>query len=407
MTVELNQTPVDATSATLLLGAPTGRAGPPGLINLPSVAASVVSTLGLCVNPFMEISQENGTTLLTLASGTPKYGVDQMVGSFTGSMVIKSQQVANPFSATATFKRFLSSQQLSVTTSSALSAGHFVNLFQPIEGNMFKGMGWGGSDAAAIDVVAVVMASVTGTYSLYVQNAAAARSYVVPVSLTANTPAVVFATIPGDTSGTWPATTSHAVSIGFNAGAGSTFVAPANSAWQAGNYYAVSGNTNLSATLSATFTIGYLNAFPSGFLNYASASQVNLSKLASMRQPYDIDLNRCQRYWQASYAYGVAPGTVTQTGAEIVLMYNAYSILASPAIRYKNSIRPGVSVSIYNTQNGTSGQFSKHDPGDTFVSNHVGVTYAVSDRSYFFSLNANGTPNGYAHWQWVANSRIV
>lgn len=262
-----------------------------------SAALEAGAYLGFCTNPFMEISQENGATLLTLASATPKYGVDQMVGSFTGTMVIKSQQVATPFSATATFKRFLSSQQLSVTTAAALSAGHFVNLYQPIEGNIFKGMGWGAGDAASIDVVAVVSASVTGTYSLYVQNAAASRSYVVSVILTANTPTVVFATIPGDTPGTWPTDISQGLSIGFNVGAGSTFVAPSNNAWQAGNYYGVSGNTNLSATNAATFTVGYLNAFPTGVMPYTSAAQLDLSHLANMRRSYDSELLRCLRYY--------------------------------------------------------------------------------------------------------------
>ncbi len=265
--------------------------------NISAIGADPAAYLGLLTNPFMEISQEFGTTTTTI-SNQVKYVIDQVLIFSTGTSASSWQQVANPFASFAGFRRIINALRATITTAqSVLGTNEYLSITQNIEGTFWRGLGWGTADAAAIDVIAIVSTSVAGTYSLSLRNGFSNRSYVVPVVLAANTPTSVFATIPGDTAGVWATDTALAVQLWFTAVCGTTFVAPANNAWQTGNYIGVAGGVNMAATLGATLTIGYLNVFPSGVLPWTTATQVDLARLASMRRPYDEELRRCQRYW--------------------------------------------------------------------------------------------------------------
>lgn len=261
----------------------------------------VASYLGFVVNPFMEISQENGSASISVLQTV--YLADQFLTylSTASTGTATAQQIADPFSATTGYKRFRNAVKCTIGTAQAtLSANEYVlPALQRIEGNFSKGLGWGTTDAASVDVVAVVSASVTGTYSLAIRNAVNTRSYVVPISLIANTPTTIFVTIPGETTGVWATDNTIGLQITITAGCGSTYVTPSNNSWQTGYYFGVvGGGTNLAATASATFTIAYMNVFPTGVLPYTSAAQVDLAHLANMRRPYDDELRRCQRYWR-------------------------------------------------------------------------------------------------------------
>jgi hypothetical protein len=92
-------------------------------------------------------------------------------------------------------------------------------------------------------------------------------------------------TIEGDTSGTWLTTNGKGISLVFALSTGSTFLATANS-WNASTSYGVTGQTQILATNSATWQV-------TGVQLEADTSASDFEFL-----PYDVNLQRCERYYQ-------------------------------------------------------------------------------------------------------------
>lgn len=274
--------------------------------NIIAAPVDASAQLGLCVNPFFEISQENGTTLMSDV-GSGAYAADQWKTSESAAtLVLSTQNVETPFSGTAGFKRLASSAKAIATTAQASLGSSEVcaPIQQTIEGTYWRSLGWGTSDARDAVVVGVVMASVTGTYAVTLRNAAGNRSMVKTVSLTANTPTVILETFSADTSGTWVTTNAASAILGFGVTSGSTYETATLGSWQSADYRSATTATDWQGTLNAFVQVGYLNVFPAGVLPWTSASEITgeaLQRLLNMRRPFDDERRRCQRYFDAAY----------------------------------------------------------------------------------------------------------
>lgn len=340
------------------------------------LAVTPDAALGLCVNPFFEVSQENGAVLGSVSS---YYGVDQWACNFSGaSVVMNTQQVADPFSEISGFRRLRRGLKMTVATAQASLVGSdLLGVFQKIEGTFWKALGFGTADASAVDIVAIVHASVAGTYSLSLRNGAANRSYVVPVALVSGIN-VVLVTVPGDTSGTWATDTGVAAILQFSCGSGSTLTAPSANAWVDGNYFDAPGGTlNMAATLGATLTIGYMNVFAHGVLPWSSASEITgeaLQRLLNMRRGFDDELRRCQRYWCSTYPYGTRPGTATNAGAIKRLLDAAQSYAPPGIFEFPVEMRSSSpAVAVYSPLDGASGAMVSDGVNKSPVATEVGA----------------------------------
>ena len=315
--------------------AQTARAG------LSAASFDAGGYLGLLTNPFFEISQENGTT--AGAASTAYYPADQWYALESSDAVLSVQNVANPFSSTATLKRLQSSIKATATTADAsLSAAQFINpTGQPVEGTYWRSLGWGTADARAIDIVIVAQCSVTGTYPVSIRNAAGNRSYVATIYLTANTPTVCLVTVAGDTGGTWVTTTSHSASIWIGTVAGSDFQAASLNTWEAANKISHSSCTNWAASGTTNFfQVAYAQVFPSGVLPFTSAAQItgeSLQLLLNMRRPYDEELRRCERYYQKDPTGALWSGYTINT--QNYYTWNPFRVTmrAAPSVVLSNS----------------------------------------------------------------------
>lgn len=257
---------------------------------------------GYVFNPSFEISQQNGDNVVNInTNATSIYGTDQWMSSKNGTVVFTSQKSNDNLSGYANYRSFRNGQIATITTAQAsFAVGEYaIPLYQYMEGTFIKNLAWGTGDAKSIDVVFIVTSSVSGTYSLSIKNGASNRSYVTTFALVANTPTLVFKTIPGDTSGTWPSDISAGMVVTVGAVSGTTFQAPTLDAWGAGNYISHSTCTNWAATNGAGFVVNYLNFFTNGILPYTSTNTTGLlGILSNLRRPYDEELMRCKRYFQ-------------------------------------------------------------------------------------------------------------
>jgi hypothetical protein len=106
-------------------------------------------------------------------------------------------------------------------------------------------------------------------------------------------------------------------------------------------------------------------------------------------EPFETTLRKCQRYYEKSYEYDTAPGTVTFNGAyyDEVGGTNYPRIQAHYGVRKRT--RSPTSIVIYNPNTGTSGQMYVYDNG-------ANRNYNIGNTRYTFtSVSTEGQNNGF------------
>jgi hypothetical protein len=259
----------------------------------------------LVINGGMEVSQVNGTSSVTFATGTGQYMLDQWLLSFTNaSAVFAGQQITPP--GTPSFgASFPSCLQFKATTAiSSLAAGDFAVFYQPFEGYRVNKLGYGAAGAQAITIAFWVYATIAGTFGVNIHNAAANRSYVASVSINnATTWEYKTVVIPGDVTGTWPGGSALSFIIMLTFACGTTFTTTPG-AWTAGNLFGVTGQTNFFGTANNVVCLTGFGAW-AGYQNpVSSLSQFYI-------RPFVEENTLCERYYQIVAAAMDNQGTVT------------------------------------------------------------------------------------------------
>jgi hypothetical protein len=222
-------------------------------INVPNVSGIATSNAKNRVcNPAMQISQENGTTLIGPASALAHYGADQWISQVNvspGTVSLQSLAGVTPNGSKNRLRMVVG------TAKAALAAGDFMFFQQMIEGIRVADFRFGSASAKQA-ILRFGFKGPAGTYAIALRNGGYNRSYLATFTISAgqaNTDTTQTLIIPGDVTGTW--TTDN--TIGFNlaivVAAGST----GNGAlgWQAGSFYSTSAVSNGMATASNTFDL--------------------------------------------------------------------------------------------------------------------------------------------------------
>jgi hypothetical protein len=240
------------------------------------------------VNPAMQISQERGTALVDVTTGSA-YTVDQWraVLSATPGGTLRAQQIASVTPGGSPFRLRHTAQ----VADASIAAGDYYLIQQDIEGQMIADARFGTASARQIIVRFGVRSSLAGTFGVRLANSAANRSYVTTITIAGgeiNTDLVRTVVIPGDTSGTWLVDTGVGIQLGITLAAGATFQTTAGS-WQAGNFVTTSGQTNFMGTASATFELFDVGLY---------VDHLSIGAAPSWELPaWDADLLACQRYY--------------------------------------------------------------------------------------------------------------
>src|SRR5947209_3279597 len=265
---------------------------------------------GIQLNGAMEVSQENGTSSVTLtATGSlqTKYLVDGVIAAYRGTFVAAAQQVTD---GPAGYKNSL---KFTVSTAqSSLGANDELSVLIPIEGMRCARLALGGASAASISFGFWVKAHRTGSYSGSLRNSSKARSY--PFTFTVNaadTWEFKTVTAAGDTSGTWLTDTGIGLSLNLCIAGGSSRVGTA-AAWAASDYSGAASTTNAVAATSDTFQVTGLIVLP-------GIELPTYDRAPLLMRPFDQELTLCKRYYEKSYAYAVAPATATAVDGLAVL----------------------------------------------------------------------------------------
>lgn len=191
---------------------------------------------------------------------------------------------------------FVNSLAYTVTTGATAGATDIARVWQKIEGLNIYDAQFGQTTALPISITFEVNSSITGTFSVTVQNGAANRSYISTYTVaTGGSWTTYTITVPGDVAGTWASDITAGLAVIFDLGSGSNFEGTAG-AWAGTNTFRTAGSVKLSATTGASWQLGDVQV------------TVGSSGGAFNRRTYQQELALSQRY------YFPMPGSLTSSG---------------------------------------------------------------------------------------------
>lgn len=208
-----------------------------------------------------------------------------------------------PFTRIGSTPPFPQAIQGIVNAVGAPGAGDAYGITQVVEGFDAAQLMWGTASAKVVNLSFWVASNTPGTYCASVRNNASARSFVAPFTVNlANVWEFKTIQIPGDTAGVWPIDNNGAMRVNFCPASGSTFLTATPNTWLAGNFIGTSTMTQLTNTAAGTFAI--------------AEAQLEQAAFATPfeHQDWASRFARAQRYYQTSYDYGVAAGSVSVGG---------------------------------------------------------------------------------------------
>lgn len=345
------------------------------------------------INGGMEIWQR-GTSFAAAASGD--FAADRFRYNKTGAMVHTLSQSSDVPTVAQAGILFNYSTLIDCTTIDSSLAGTDYTSYQQV----IEGYNWTKFAQEPFWLSFWVKATKTGTYCVSFHNEFAPdRSFVAEYTVSAtDTWEYKEIYVPASPSaGTWDYTTGSGLHIRWMLAAGATWQTTAWT-WQTGHYYATANQVNACDSTSNNFRL----------------TGVMMSKYRSpFWQPdYEMEMERCQRYYQKSYEYSTVPGTVTVNGMEFMETRTAVAGSVAGFVfrstRLLQRMRPGPTITLYSPSTGTANAIRNFST----AADRTGCTAGGAMETGFHnvtidntSANAIALDNRLA-WHWVAESEL-
>lgn len=339
------------------------------------------------INPDFQIAQE-GNSFATMSSGD--YIMDGWKYYKSGAMVHTGSQDTDVPTVAESGSLSKTSLKLDCTTiDSSIAAGDYCYIAQPIEGYR------------ALPVLQQSFTlrflhkhTKTGTYCVALRNSGSDRSYVAEYTQS-TTDTWEMATINVDaspTGGTWDYTNGTGLEVCWTVSGGSTYQTSAGS-WATGNYLATSSQVNACDSTSNNFRLSKAWLYP------------GTDDVDFMMPDYDDQLIECKRYFEKSYPIDSDPGTAATKDSHFSLMFDT-NYATHDSVNFTVEKRSDASVTIYNTQDGTSGQYSIYNLAGTHQSNQTGSKFDAGRKGFKISLSGNGVADQLMRLHYTADSRL-
>lgn len=253
------------------------------------------------INGGMVISQSAAGAAVTTHNAFP---VDRFNVTYQADGAFSAQQ------NTSAPAGFINSLKYTITTAdSSLGTDQYLFVRQNIEGLNCSDLAWGSANAKTVTLSFWVRSSVTGTYCVNLRNSAADRQYIAEYTISvADTWEQKTITVTGDTTGTWLTTNGIGIQIRWTLGAGTNY--QGSTGWSASSYFATSSQTNLAATLNATW--------------YVTGVQLEVGTVATSFdfRSYGTELALCQRYYQLAQTGSGPMSSTSINGVYMSIPFN-------------------------------------------------------------------------------------
>ena len=288
--------------------------------------AQIGGRRNLIINGAMEIHQRADGNYTTLTGG---YGeIDRFhIYANPASKLTYEQDTEAPVGFSKSFK---------ITSSSAYTptSGNYFYVGQRIEGNNWKHLEYGTSNAKTVTISFWVRSSITGTWSGIVKNSSQDRTFPWEYTISsANTWEKKSVTVIGCPDGTWATDNTDSAWIYFCIGSstsGTTYLGSANS-WQSSNLIGTTGSNSLPNTNGATW--------------YMTGLQVELGTQMTEFEyrTFAEELDLCRRYCQVYKSVGNYTRfatTIAQSSSSIrSIFYLKKQLRAVPTFSYSGNFQ--------------------------------------------------------------------
>ena len=366
-------------------------------ISAPSVAGSNTLTLpattqtlatqnalgvrNLIINGDMRIAQR-GTSASGL-TGTAYSTVDRWqtvcatLGTWTES---QSTDAPNGFSNSLKFE--------CTTADASPAAGDVCLVNQRVEGNMLPSLAFGTSSAKTVTLSFYVKSNKTGTFAVGFRNIdnskAIGGNYTIN---SANTWEQKTFTFEGDTVSGFTIDNSVAATVEWFLGAGTDYTSgtmPTSWATTVTANRAAGQNVNIADTIGNTF--------------YITGVQLEVGDTATPfeHRPYDMELARCQRYYEKSCAYATVPNNGVYDVEYLALSNYIDNLNCKWQASFKVEKRATPTLTLYGGAT-SKWQTAKLDGSWGTI---IGSSYAVSLTTKYVTVN-NSDWNGSSSWQTI------
>ena len=361
--------------------------------NVQVATQNVLGVRNLIINGDMRIAQR-GTSQTGLVSGN-NFLIDRWLFNLdtTGTWTYEQDTTDVP-----TGQGFVSSLKLSCTTANASITGtKWMNLQHRFEAQFLQHLKWGTASAESLTLTFWVKSNKTGTYTLSIYKSEG-TAYGISKEYTI------------DTADTWEKKT---ISIDAH-----TIDVIANDNGDGMRIYWVldSGPDRKSSTLQTSWGVYDSTAFispsqatladsTSNYLNITGVQlEVGDTATPFEHRPYDVELARCQRYYEKSYAVTTAPAGSDYYIQQVnPLNRGGGTGAVGYPIYYKVTKRANPTVTPY-TYDGTSGQWHTGVIGSSEAKGNATIEDAGTN---FFKVVVlySTAPNAiYGHW--VSSSEL-
>ena len=290
---------------------------------------------------------------------------------------------------------FAKSHKMTCTTGGSTSAGTQTYLHTRLEGQMLQHIKKGTSNAESLTLSFWgKSATTTGTMTVELFDTDNSRQISKQISLTTSWTKYTI-TYDADTTGTLTNDNGASLYVLFWVSAGSNF----NSGTLSETW---TSNTN------ANRAVGQTNFAVTNTELYITGVQLEVGTSASDFEflPYDVNLQRCQRYYETSYD-AVPAGTASSSGSR---RFNGSTDAGSNMVwgeKYAVTKRAAPTQTFYrDDQTNTTGwAFASSGPSGTASANNWNFTiHQIS--AYFTFGSAHNWANGYVQGHWVADAEL-
>ena len=342
------------------------------------VASGVLQTnfRNIVINGDMSIAQRGTST--SSITGNGYHTIDRYKTNLSSAGTwTQSRSTTAP-----TDQGFATSLKMDCTTADgSLSASDYLYIEQNIEGQFLQYLKKGTSSAESTTLSFWVRSNKTGTYIASIKDNDNTRminqSYTISSADTWEKKTITFA---GDTTGTLGNDNATSFRLILWLAAGS-------------DYTSGTLSTSWESQTNANLAVGQVNLADSTSNEwYITGVQLEAGTSASDFEflPKDVNLTRCQRYFQKSYDLDTTPGTATDTGVYWTGGSSDSGNNVSFLPSYKTTMRSSPSVTGY-ARDGTSGEGSYFRSGASGNGTFAAHMYGQNSVSVYVNIGASYT----------------
>jgi hypothetical protein len=346
---------------------------------------TALSNRNFVINGAMQVAQRGTSSTSLHTSGY--YTTDRFALVFGNEDELRVTMSQNSVTDLPGFANSLKVQ--TTTAESAIAADESYYIINRYEGQDFQQLKYGTSSALSTTLSFYVKSSVTGTFAVAIYqtdgNDIIGSTYTINSADTWEKKEITFA---GNTLAAIVDDNTNAIMIDWFLAAGSNFTSVNNTSWggyETGKLAFGHGTNAVATTTNATWEI--------------TGVQWELGEQATPfeHRSFADELARCQRYYQKSYNYSVAPGTNTQDGATYTVTQATASYPSAGHTHFKVEMRAAPTITSYD-YGGTSGKMNAggsavtpviQDPAQRGFGNYVSNTSVGVNSSVSIHYEAN------------------